>query len=87
VPQRDWIRRSHAYRIIGSSAKVYAAKLKMRTVEGVFKIRGSELRKTIGKLAKSVVGVNVIYTPKKGKDIQGILYDRDQKKEKPTPGA
>jgi hypothetical protein len=51
----------------------------MRTVPGVFKIRGSDLSKPIGKRAKSVVGVNGIYTQKKGKDIQGILYDRDLK--------
>lgn len=51
----------------------------MRTVAGVFKISGSDLRKPIGKRAKSVIGVDENSTPKKGKDIQGILYDRYQK--------
>jgi hypothetical protein len=48
----------------------------LRTVAGVFKISGSDLRKPIGKRAKSVIGVDENFTPKKGKDIQGILYDK-----------
>jgi Type II intron maturase len=68
-----------AYIIKYSIAKVYAAKFKLRTVAGVFKISGSDLRKPIGKREKSVIGVDQIYTQKKGKDIQGILYDRYHK--------
>ena len=68
-----------AYIIKCSIAKVYAAKFKLRTVAGVFKKSGSDLRKPLGKRAKSVIGVDENYKPKIGKDIQGILYDRYQK--------
>jgi group II intron reverse transcriptase/maturase len=62
-----------AYILRYSIAKVYAAKFKLPTVASVFKIGGNDLRKPIGNLKKSAIGVTDC---KKNVKIRGILFDR-----------
>lgn len=73
-----------AYIIRYSVAKVYAAKFKLKTVAGVFKISGNSLANPIGKTVKSVVGAYGRDTPSGKKvELTGILYDRYYKIPKP----
>lgn len=75
-----------AYIIRYSVAKVYAAKLKLKTVAAVFKIGGNNLRKPIGVRTKSVIGVDEPNTPQGSKkELTGILFDRYHRIPKPKP--
>jgi len=73
-----------AYIIRYSVAKMYAAKFKMKTVARVFKIGGNDISKSLGKRAKSIIGVDEINIKKTynehgqefSRTIPGILYDR-----------
>jgi len=69
-----------SYIIRYSVAKVYAAKLKLKTVAAVFKIGGNNLASPIGKRLKSVVGGEE-RGRSSGKKVKltGILYDRKSK--------
>lgn len=73
-----------AYIIRYSVAKMYAAKFKMKTVARVFKTGGNDISKSLGKRAKSIIGVDEINIKKTynehgqefSRTIPGILYDR-----------
>jgi group II intron reverse transcriptase/maturase len=66
-----------AYILRYSTAKVYAAKFKMRTVARVFKTGGNDLSRPLGARAKSIVGVDYVTKDQRKPlpKIPGILFD------------
>lgn len=72
-----------AYIMRYSIAKVYAAKFKLKTVAGVFKIGGNNLGSPIGVRVKSVVGQKYFELPQRNKKLEGILFDKYHKIPKP----
>lgn len=62
-----------SYILKTSTAKIYAAKFKLKTTAAVFKIAGNDLGRPLGVRAKSVIGLDENKQPKKD-TLKGLLY-------------